>query len=79
MSNGAIMSSTLACDTDIFAAIGPVAGAQLTDCRKPLTAASFSSPSTAAAMNGRASPASGCGTSSRLIAGSRITPLVQLS
>ena len=35
MSNGAIMSYTLACDTDIFAAIGPVAGTQLTDCRKP--------------------------------------------
>jgi polyhydroxybutyrate depolymerase len=35
MSNGAIMSYTLACITDIFAAIGPVAGTQLNPCRAP--------------------------------------------
>jgi polyhydroxybutyrate depolymerase len=35
MSNGAIMSLTLACTTDIFAAIGPVAGTQLNPCRSP--------------------------------------------
>ncbi len=35
MSNGAIMSFTLACTTDIFAAIGPVAGTQLNPCRAP--------------------------------------------
>jgi polyhydroxybutyrate depolymerase len=35
MSNGAIMSFTLACATDIFAAIGPVAGTQLNPCRSP--------------------------------------------
>jgi polyhydroxybutyrate depolymerase len=35
MSNGAIMSYTLACTTDIFAAIGPVAGTQLNPCRAP--------------------------------------------
>lgn len=35
MSNGAIMSFTLACTTDIFAAIGPVAGTQLNTCRSP--------------------------------------------
>jgi polyhydroxybutyrate depolymerase len=35
MSNGAIMSYTLACRTDIFAAIGPVAGTQLNQCRSP--------------------------------------------
>lgn len=35
MSNGAIMSYTLACDTAIFAAIGPVAGTQLNPCRTP--------------------------------------------
>ncbi|HWF27715.1 MAG TPA: PHB depolymerase family esterase [Mycobacterium sp.] len=33
MSNGAIMSYTLACTTDIFSAIGPVAGIQLNPCR----------------------------------------------
>ena len=33
MSNGGIMSYTLACTTDIFAAIGPVAGTQLNSCR----------------------------------------------
>lgn len=35
MSNGGIMSYTLACTTDIFAAIGPVAGTQLNLCRSP--------------------------------------------
>lgn len=35
MSNGAIMSYTLACDTSLFAAIGPVAGTQLDPCRTP--------------------------------------------
>jgi polyhydroxybutyrate depolymerase len=35
MSNGGIMSYTLACATDIFAAIGPVAGTQLNACRTP--------------------------------------------
>ncbi len=35
MSNGGIMSYTLACTTDIFAAIGPVAGIQLKPCRSP--------------------------------------------
>ncbi|KKC03806.1 alpha/beta hydrolase family esterase [Mycobacterium nebraskense] len=35
MSNGGIMSYTLACTTDIFAAIGPVAGTQLNGCRNP--------------------------------------------
>jgi polyhydroxybutyrate depolymerase len=35
MSNGAIMSFTLACETGIFAAIGPVAGTQLNQCRSP--------------------------------------------
>ncbi len=35
MSNGAIMAYTLACETDIFAAIGPVAGTQLNSCGSP--------------------------------------------
>jgi polyhydroxybutyrate depolymerase len=35
MSNGGIMSYTLACDTQIFAAIGPVSGTQLNQCRSP--------------------------------------------
>lgn len=35
MSNGGIMSYTLACTTEIFAAIGPVAGTQLNPCRTP--------------------------------------------
>jgi polyhydroxybutyrate depolymerase len=35
MSNGGIMSYTLACITDIFAAVGPVAGTQLNPCRAP--------------------------------------------
>lgn len=35
MSNGGIMSYTLACATDIFAAIGPVAGTQLNRCPNP--------------------------------------------
>lgn len=35
MSNGGMMSYTLACDTGIFAAIGPVSGTQLDPCRSP--------------------------------------------
>jgi polyhydroxybutyrate depolymerase len=35
MSNGAIMSYTLACSTSLFAAIGPVAGTQLATCTSP--------------------------------------------
>ncbi len=35
MSNGGIMTYTLACNTDIFAAIGPVAGTQLNPCPAP--------------------------------------------
>jgi polyhydroxybutyrate depolymerase len=35
MSNGAMMSYTLACDTAIFAAIGPVSGTQLDPCPSP--------------------------------------------
>ena len=35
MSNGGIMSYTLACNTGIFAAIGSVAGTQLDSCRSP--------------------------------------------
>lgn len=35
MSNGAILSYTLACTTDMFAAIGPVAGTLLSPCRSP--------------------------------------------
>jgi polyhydroxybutyrate depolymerase len=35
MSNGGIMSYTLACTTEIFAAIGPVAGTQLNPCLTP--------------------------------------------
>jgi polyhydroxybutyrate depolymerase len=38
MSNGGIMSYTLACTTDIFSAIGPVAGVQLNPCRSPRAA-----------------------------------------
>jgi len=35
MSNGGVMSYTLACHTTVFAAIGPVAGTQLGDCAHP--------------------------------------------
>lgn len=35
MSNGAIMTYTLACRTSLFAAIGPVAGTRLDPCRDP--------------------------------------------
>ena len=35
MSNGAMMSYTLACTTALFAAIGPVSGTQLDPCRSP--------------------------------------------
>lgn len=34
MSNGAMMSLRLACDTDMFAAIAPVAGTMVTDCSR---------------------------------------------
>lgn len=35
MSNGGIMAYTLACTSDVFAAIGPVAATQLDPCRTP--------------------------------------------
>jgi len=35
MSNGGMMSYTLACNTTLFAAIGPVSGTQLDPCRSP--------------------------------------------
>jgi len=35
MSNGGMMSYTLACDTTLFAAIGPVSGTQVDPCRSP--------------------------------------------
>jgi polyhydroxybutyrate depolymerase len=35
MSNGGMMDYTLACDTGIFAAIGPVSGTQLDPCHSP--------------------------------------------
>jgi polyhydroxybutyrate depolymerase len=35
MSNGGMMDYTLACDTSIFAAIGPVSGTQLDPCHAP--------------------------------------------
>jgi polyhydroxybutyrate depolymerase len=35
MSNGAMMSYTLACHTDVFAAVAPVAGTMLVDCPAP--------------------------------------------
>jgi polyhydroxybutyrate depolymerase len=35
MSNGGMMDYTLACDTTLFAAIGPVSGTQLDPCRSP--------------------------------------------
>lgn len=35
ISNGGILSYTLACESDVFAAIGPVAGTMLTDCADP--------------------------------------------
>jgi polyhydroxybutyrate depolymerase len=34
MSNGAMMALRLACQTDLFAAVAPVAGTQLTDCSR---------------------------------------------
>ena len=39
MSNGGMMSYTLACDTTLFAAIGPVSGTQFDPCRSPHPAA----------------------------------------
>ncbi|MTD16360.1 polyhydroxybutyrate depolymerase [Nakamurella sp. YIM 132087] len=35
MSNGAMMTHRLACDTDLFAAVAPVAGTRLGDCADP--------------------------------------------
>ena len=35
MSNGAMMSERLACETDLFAAAAPVAGAQMVPCKDP--------------------------------------------
>lgn len=35
MSNGAILSYRLACETDLFAAIAPVSGTQLVECASP--------------------------------------------
>ncbi|MDT5093669.1 MAG: polyhydroxybutyrate depolymerase [Mycobacterium sp.] len=35
MSNGGMMAYTLACTTDVFAAIGPVASTQVDTCRNP--------------------------------------------
>lgn len=41
MSNGAMMSYTLACSTDVFAAIAPVAGTMLADCTDPAPVSVF--------------------------------------
>jgi polyhydroxybutyrate depolymerase len=49
MSNGAIMSYTLACQTTLFAAIGPTAGTQLNDCTSP-------HPTSVMAIHGTADP-----------------------
>ncbi len=49
MSNGAIMSYTLACNTDMLAAIGPVAGTQLDPCKSP-------HPTSVMAVHGTADP-----------------------
>jgi polyhydroxybutyrate depolymerase len=35
MSNGALLAYRLACDTEVFAAIGPVAGTQVGECPNP--------------------------------------------
>lgn len=35
MSNGGMMSYTLACNTTLLAAMGPVSGTQLDPCRSP--------------------------------------------
>jgi polyhydroxybutyrate depolymerase len=49
MSNGGMMSYTLACDTALFAAIGPVSGIQLDPCRSP-------HPTSVMAFHGTADP-----------------------
>ena len=49
MSNGGMMSYTLACDTTLFAAIGPVSGTQVDPCRSPL-------PASVMAIHGTADP-----------------------
>ena len=49
MSNGGMMSYTLACDTTLFAAIGPVSGTQVDPCRSP-------HPASVMAIHGTADP-----------------------
>jgi len=49
MSNGGIMAYTLACNTTLFAAVGPVAGTQLDPCRSP-------HPTSVMAVHGTADP-----------------------
>ena len=49
MSNGGMMSYTLACDTTLFAAIGPVSGTQVDPCRSP-------HPASVTAIHGTADP-----------------------
>lgn len=41
MSNGGMMSYTLACTTDVFAAVAPVAGTMLVDCPDPAPVSLF--------------------------------------
>ena len=49
MSNGGMMSYTVACDTALFAAIGPVSGTQVDPCRSP-------HPTSVMAIHGTADP-----------------------
>ena len=49
MSNGGMMSYTLACDTTLFAAIGPVSATQVDPCRSP-------HPTSVMAIHGTADP-----------------------
>jgi polyhydroxybutyrate depolymerase len=49
MSNGGMMSYTLACDTTLFAAIGPVSGTQVDPCKSP-------HPASVMAIHGTADP-----------------------
>ena len=49
MSNGGMMSYTLACDSALFAAIGPVSGIQLDPCKSP-------HPTSVMAIHGTADP-----------------------
>ena len=49
ISNGGMLSYTLACDTTLFAAIGPVSGTQLDPCRSP-------HPASVMAIHGTADP-----------------------